>query len=78
MGLIGAIVIGLLAGFLAGRLFRGRGFGLLGNIVIGLVGAMIGSFLFGLVGLAAYGLIAKLVMASLGAVVLLFIASRLR
>ncbi|WP_201240067.1 GlsB/YeaQ/YmgE family stress response membrane protein [Rhodothalassium salexigens] len=39
---------------------------------------MIGSFLFGLVGLAAYGLIAKLVMATLGAVVLLFIASRLR
>ena len=47
-GLIMTLVIGALAGWLAGKIMKGDGFGLLGNIVVGIVGAFIGGFLFGL------------------------------
>jgi len=67
------IVIGILAGWLAGRLTRGHGFGVLGDLIIGIVGALVGGFLFGILGLHAYGLIGSLVMATAGAVVLLYV-----
>ena len=51
--LIAFLLIGAVAGWLAGLLMRGGGFGLLGNIVVGIVGAFVGGFLFGLVGLSA-------------------------
>ena len=54
---------------------KGRGFGLLGNMVVGIVGAFLGGFLFGILGLASYGLIGSLVTATVGAVVLLFLIS---
>ena len=50
MGLIIFLVIGALAGWLAGTLMKGRGFGLLGNIFVGIVGAVIGGFMFDLLG----------------------------
>ena len=65
------IVIGAVAGWLAGHLTRGRGFGLLGDFILGVIGALVGGFLFRLVGLAAYGLIGSLITATVGAVVLL-------
>lgn len=77
-GLIGYLIIGLVAGFLAGRVFRGRGFGLLGNLVVGVVGAFLGGFLFDLVGLVAVGLLARLLVATVGAIVLLWIVSVLK
>jgi uncharacterized membrane protein YeaQ/YmgE (transglycosylase-associated protein family) len=76
--LIWLLVIGALAGWLAGLIMKGSGFGLLGDIVIGVVGSLLGGFLFNLVGLAAYGLIAQLLMAVVGAVVLLFIVKLIR
>jgi uncharacterized membrane protein YeaQ/YmgE (transglycosylase-associated protein family) len=76
--LIWILVIGALAGWLAGLIMKGSGFGLLGDIVIGIVGSLIGGFLFGLVGLAAYGLVGRLVMAVVGAVVLLFLVKLIR
>jgi uncharacterized membrane protein YeaQ/YmgE (transglycosylase-associated protein family) len=69
------LLIGLVAGWLAGLVMRGRGFGLLGNLVVGVLGSLVGGFLFGLIGLSAYGRLARLLMAFVGAVALLAIMS---
>jgi len=66
------LIIGAIAGWLAGKLMKGRGFGIAGNIVVGIVGAVIGSYLFGLLGISAYGFIGSVVTATIGALVLLF------
>ena len=74
ISLIAFLLIGAVAGWLAGLLMRGGGFGLLGNIVVGVIGAFVGGFLFGLVGVSAGGgLIGSLITAVVGAAVLLFI-----
>lgn len=73
MNFIYFLLIGLAAGFLAGLLRRGEGFGLVGNLVIGVVGAVLGGFLFGLFGLESTSLLGALVTAVVGAVVLLAI-----
>lgn len=65
------ILIGLAAGFLAGTVVKGHGFGLAGNLVVGVIGALLGGFLFGLLGLSAVSLVGKLICAFVGAVVLL-------
>lgn len=67
------LVVGLIAGFLASRVVAGRGFGLVGDIVIGIVGAFLGAWLFGLLGIAAGSLIGMIVVAFIGACVLLAI-----
>ena len=73
------LAIGAVAGWLAGLLMRGGGFGLLGNIVVGIIGAVAGGFLFGLVGISAgSGLVGSLVTAVAGAVVLLFIVGLIK
>jgi len=71
--LIWQIVIGILAGWLAGKIMRGRGFGLLGDLVVGIVGSLIGGFVFSLLGLASYGLIGSIVVATVGAILLLYL-----
>ena len=68
-GLLIFSAIGAVAGWLAGILMKGRGFGPLGNIIIGIVGAIAGGFLFGLL-----GLVGSIVTAIVGAAVLLFLA----
>lgn len=73
MGLLIFLVIGAVAGWLAGTIMKGGGFGLLGNIGVGIVGGILGGFLFGLLGLVAYGLIGSIVTATVGAVVLLYL-----
>ena len=65
------ILIGLAAGFLAGLVIKGHGFGLFGNLVIGVIGALLGGFLFGLLGLTSTNLLGKLISAFVGSVVLL-------
>jgi len=76
--LIWVLLIGIAAGWLAGQIMKGRGFGFLGNLIVGVVGSLLGSFLFGLIGLAAYGLLARLLMAVVGAVMLLYLISFIR
>ncbi|MGB6484022.1 MAG: GlsB/YeaQ/YmgE family stress response membrane protein [Candidatus Acidiferrales bacterium] len=71
--LLWVIVIGILAGWIAGKIMRGKGFGLLGDLIVGVIGSLLGSFIFGLIGLGAYGLIGRLVMAIVGAVILLWL-----
>lgn len=75
MNFILFLIIGAVAGWLAGNFMKGSGFGLLGNILVGIVGSFIGGLLFGLLGLQGFGLIGSLVTATVGAVVLLYIIS---
>lgn len=71
--LVWVVVLGILAGWIAGKIFKGRGFGLVGDLVVGVIGSFLGSFIFGLIGLSAYGLIGRLVVAVVGAVILLWL-----
>ena len=73
MNLLSSLLIGAAAGWIAGQVMKGRGFGLLGNIVVGVVGSIIGGQLFGILGLSAGGTIGVLLMSVAGAVVLLFL-----
>jgi uncharacterized membrane protein YeaQ/YmgE (transglycosylase-associated protein family) len=73
-GLIWWILIGLLAGWIAGVISRGRGFGCLVNIFLGLVGAVIGGWIFTKLHIATYGFIGSLAAAVVGAVILVAIA----
>lgn len=72
------LAIGAVAGWLAGTLMRGGGFGLLGNIVVGILGAVVGGFVFGLLGISAGGLLGSIVTATAGAALLLFIVSLIK
>ncbi len=76
--IIWAILIGIAAGWIAGQLLEGRGFGLIGNLIVGVLGAVIGSLLFGMLGLSTGGLLGELVMATIGAIVLLAAISFIR
>lgn len=78
MNLILFLIIGGVAGWLAGLIMKGRGFGVLANIGIGIVGSVIGGFVFRLLGLAAMGTVGELVTATAGAVLLLFIVGKLK
>jgi uncharacterized membrane protein YeaQ/YmgE (transglycosylase-associated protein family) len=74
MEFIWFILIGLVAGWLAGQLVKGGGFGVVGDIVVGIIGALLGGFLFSMLGVSTGGgLIGSLVVATIGAVVLIFI-----
>jgi len=72
------LAIGAVAGWLAGIIMQGSGFGLLGDIVLGVIGAVIGGFLFGLLGFAAVGLIGQIISATVGAVALVFVLRLLK
>ena len=65
------IVVGLIAGFLAGVVMRGGGFGIVGDIVVGILGAIIGGFVAGLLGLGASGFVGSIIIAFLGACLLI-------
>lgn len=74
MSWVWVIVIGIVAGFLAGKIMRGKGFGILVDLVVGIVGSFIGSWVFGLLGIfPGYGLIGMLIVGLVGALILLFI-----
>ena len=69
------LVIGGIAGWLAGEVMRGAGFGLVGNIIVGILGAVLGGFVFGALGITFGGIIGSLIGAFLGACILLFLIS---
>jgi uncharacterized membrane protein YeaQ/YmgE (transglycosylase-associated protein family) len=74
MSLLWFLIIGLVAGWLAGVLVKGGGFGVVGDLVVGVIGAFLGGFLFSTLGASAGGgLIGSIIVATIGAVVLLFI-----
>ena len=69
------IIIGILAGFIAGKLMRGGGFGLFANLLVGVVGRVLGGWMFGLLRIATTGLLGSLITSTVGAIVLLWIVS---
>lgn len=72
IGILGWILIGILAGWLAEKVMK-RDHGLLTNLIVGVVGALLGGFIAGMLGFGANGLIMSLVVATAGAVLLLFL-----
>ena len=72
MELVWFILVGLIAGWLAGMIVKGGGYGLVGDIVVGILGALLGGFLFGsLGGAVGGGLLGSIVVATLGAIILI-------
>ena len=72
--LIVLLIVGAIAGWLAGQIVRGFGFGLVGNIVVGIIGAVIAGWLFPQLGISlGGGIIGSIIAAAIGAVILLFI-----
>jgi uncharacterized membrane protein YeaQ/YmgE (transglycosylase-associated protein family) len=72
------LLVGLVAGWLAGKITKGSGFGLLGDIVIGVIGAFVGGFLFRLVGISAGGTVGSVIVATIGAIVLVYIVGLIK
>lgn len=77
MSFIWFIIIGILSGFVAGKLMRGGGFGIVVNLIVGIIGGVLGGWLFGLVGITAGGLIGSLITSVVGAIFLLWIVGLL-
>ena len=74
MSIILWIVVGIIAGWLAGKIMKGKGFGLIGDLIVGVVGAFLGGWLFGLLHISVMGgIIGSLITALVGALVLLFV-----
>ena len=74
MAFIWFIVVGLVAGWLAGQLMKGGGFGVIGDIAVGVLGALLGGFLFSSLGMSlGGGLLGAIIVATLGAVLLIFV-----
>lgn len=74
MSFLWFILIGLVAGWLAGQLMKGGGYGVVGDIIIGVIGALLGGFLFSSLGIfPGGGLLGSLVVATIGAIIFIFL-----
>jgi uncharacterized membrane protein YeaQ/YmgE (transglycosylase-associated protein family) len=79
VGILAVIVIGAIAGWLAGLIVRGAGFGLIGNIVVGIIGALVAGWLLPRLGVVlASGTLGQIIDATVGAVIVLVILSLVR
>ena len=76
--LVWFLLIGLIAGWLAGPVMRGGGYGVIGDMIVGVIGALIGGWLFGMLGISAGGLIGSIIMAFVGAVILILLLRAIR
>jgi uncharacterized membrane protein YeaQ/YmgE (transglycosylase-associated protein family) len=77
--LVWFILIGLTVGWIAGQFLKGGGFGIFGDIVVGMIGAVIGGFMFHVIGLSTGGgLIGNLTASTIGAVILLLVTRQFR
>lgn len=72
------IVVGLIAGWLAGQVMKGGGYGVVADIILGILGAILGGWVFGLLGVHAGGMIGSIVVAFIGAVILVWITRLLK
>ena len=73
MGIIVWIIVGAIAGFLAGKVMTGSGLGLIWDIVVGILGAFLGGWLAGLFGIAVTNILFEIIVAFVGACILLFL-----
>lgn len=76
--IISWLIFGAVAGWLAGLVMKGRGFGLIGNIIVGIIGAVVAGLVFPLVGLSASGFIGEVLFAAAGAILLLIVIGLIR
>jgi len=67
------LLVGILAGFIAGHIWKGKGFGLLGDLIVGVIGAFIGVWLFGQLNISSSGILGLLIAAIIGALILLYL-----
>jgi len=67
-----SLFIGIIAGWLAGTISRGGGFGIWGDLVVGVIGSFIGWFVFSMMGIATYGIIGSIISSTVGAIILLW------
>ena len=73
------LFVGLVAGWLAGKVVRGTGFGIIGDIVVGIAGALVASFLFPKLGITiGSGLVSEIIYSAIGAIILLLIVRLIR
>jgi uncharacterized membrane protein YeaQ/YmgE (transglycosylase-associated protein family) len=72
------LAVGVVAGFLAGKIMKGSGYGLVGDLVVGVVGSFIGAWLFGVLGISVGGILGLLVAAIVGALLLLFLVRQIK
>lgn len=77
-GIIIWLIIGAIAGWLAGQIVKGGGFGLVGDIVVGIIGSVIGGWIFGSYVVGVSGVLGAIIGSTIGAVVLLFIIKLVR
>lgn len=77
VNLISFLLIGLAAGWIVGKILKGEGFGLAGNLIIGVIGSVVGGMLFWVLGIAPKNMIGSLVTAVVGALVFLFVAQKI-
>lgn len=77
MELIISLILGAIAGFVGSKIFSGAGKGVIVDCIIGIVGGALGNFLFGLIGLGASGMIGGFIVAVIGSIILLWIASKI-
>ena len=75
MGFIWSIIIGIVAGYLAGKIMRGGGFGIIVNLILGIIGGVLGGWVFSLLGISAGGILGSLITSTVGAILLLWIGS---
>ena len=77
--LIWFLLVGLIAGWLAGRVMRGGGFGVIGDMIVGIIGALLGGWLFGKLGISAGGgLLGAIITAFVGAVLFILLLRLIR
>ena len=72
-GIIWLLLVGLIAGWLAGKIMKGSGYGLVGDLIVGVLGAVVGGWVFGLLGIAAWGFVGNIIVAVIGAMLLLYL-----
>lgn len=78
MHLLWSLLIGGVAGWLASQIMKSAGNGVFVNILLGLIGGLVGGWVFGILGMEAYGLIGRLVVATVGAIILIVLARAIR
>lgn len=78
MNILLTLVIGLIAGWLTGLIFKGEGYGIVADIALGVVGALVGTWILGALGIGTYGFLGTIVAAVLGAVILVLIVRTIR
>ncbi len=72
------LVVGAIAGWLAGQIWKKSGFGFPGNVIVGVIGSFVGSYVFGLLGISFHGIIGVIIGAVAGALLLLFLISLIK